>query len=334
VRRSLLLIVGLLGRRFLISGGPYYPTRLTALFNGQNGDGKVRIGKATSTDGGLTWTPNAGNPVIGLGAGGTWDDEQVHAPHLAWDGSQWVMFADGYDGTNYRGGRWTSTDLITFTPYASNPILTLGSGGTFDAAGVISPFGYYVPSLSPAWKLWYAGVDGAGLVTTGFADSTDGITWTKRGQVVNVGGVGSFDHANAAYGTAILVGSTWYVYGAGCTTAGNPVKVGYVTVPAGSEDTAGAYTKHGAISAFSGNITLSDSIVYTANVLTTVVPAPGGYVAYGTAFTPTPFTGQREASMRSTSTDLVNWTTPTGPLIALGSGWDSISAENFSAVAA
>jgi hypothetical protein len=78
---------------------------------------------------------------------------------------------------------------------------------------------------------------------------------------------------------------------------------------------------------------LSDSIVYTANVLTTVHIEPSGYVGYGTAFTPTPFTGQREASFRTTSTDLVNWTTPTGPLIPLGSGWASISAENLTVVA-
>lgn len=326
--RRLLMVAG--------GGGSFtaLPTTYTMLYNGQTGDGLVRIGRATSTDAGATWTRYPSNPVIGLGAGGTWNDEQVHAPSVVWDGSQWVLFASGYDGANYRIGRWTSADLITWTPYGSNPILGLGSAGAFDDAGVIAPQVVYSAALSPAWKMWYVGSKSGGKTTIGFADSTDGISWIKRGKMIDVGTAGAFDDEGVGLGTAILVGSTYYVFVAGQSSPSGLYRAGYATCT--DPASAGTYTKHGVLATFSGNITsLDDGLTYESNTLTSVILRGVTYIGYGTTFDPLVPTTQHEVAFRSTSTDLVTWTTPTGEMLPLAAGtFDTISAENPSVVQA
>lgn len=330
-------------RRLLMAGGgasfspppaappPALPTAYTMLYNGQTGDGLVRVGRATSTDAGLTWTRYPSNPVIGLGSAGTWNDAQVHAPCVLWDGSQWVLYASGYDGTNYRIGRWTSADRIAWTQYGSNPLLGLGSAGSFDDAGVIAPQVTYNAVLSPAWKMWYVGSKSGGKTTIGFADSTDGLNWTKRGKVIDVGAAGDFDDEGVGLGCAVLVGATWYVFVAGQSTPTGSYRAGYVTCT--DPATAGTYTKHGVLAQFAGTMTLDDGYTYISNTLTSVFLRGSTYVGYGTTFDPDSTTDQREVAFRSTSADLVTWTTPTGVLLPLASGtFDTISAENPSVV--
>lgn len=309
------------------------------LFNGQSGSGIVYIGQASSTDAGATWTPYGSNPIISPGAATTWNDEQVHAPCVVWDGSQSVMFADGYDGSNYRIGRWTNPyhDFAvhpgSWTAYGSNPIIGLGSG--YNVNGVIAPQVVYDATLSPPWKMWMVGVNGSNVTTIGFYDSTDGISWTDHGKVVDVGAGGSWNDEGVGLGCPVRNGSTWYIYLAGqSSTWASHYRAGYATVAVGSETSAGAYTDHGVLSAFSGNITtLDDAKTYQSNTLTTVMARGVSWVGYGTCFSPTVPATQYEASFRSTSTDLVTWTAPTGALITLGTGWDAISAENPTVVA-
>lgn len=330
----------MLARRLLIAGGGGsfvipLPTAYTMLFNGSAGSGIYQIGRATTTDAGVTWTPYGSNPVITNGAGGTWNSQQSHAPCVVWDGSQWVLFADGYDGTHYRIGRWTSADLITWTPYGSNPIMTLGAGGSFDETGLVAPQVTYNTLLSPAWKMWYVGFDAGGVTTVGYADSADGITWTKQGKVIGLGTAGAFNDQGVGLGCAILLGSTWTVFVAGQADTGAHAnyRAGSCTVTVGSEATSASYSTPAVLSAFSGMITLAgDGLTYHSNTLTSVYARGSSYVGYGTAFDPT--TGPaREVTITSTSADLATWTTPTGPVLPL-SGWDAVSAENPSVVQA
>jgi len=305
------------------------------LFNGSAGSGIYQIGQATSTDAGVTWTVYGGNPVITNGAGGSWNSSQSHAPCVVWDGSQWVLFADGYDGTHYRIGRWTSADLITWTPYGSNPILGLGAAGAFDETGLVAPQVTHNALLSPAWKMWYVGFDAAGVTTVGYADSSDGISWTKHGKVIGLGTAGAFNDQGVGLGCAILTGSTWTVFVAGQADTGAHAnyRAGSCTVSVGSEATSASYSTPAVLSAFSGMLTMGDGLTYHSNTLTSVLARGVSYVGYGTTFDPTTGPG-REVALRSTSNDLVTWTTPTGPLLALGSGWDAVSAENPSVVQA
>lgn len=331
-RRLLLLSTGGGGA----NASPTLPTNYTMLYNGQSGNAVVKIGRATSADGGTTWTRYTSNPVMSPANPVSWYDHQIHAPCLLWDGSQWVAYFDGYDGTNYRIGRATSADSIAWTMEATNPILGLGTAGAFDDTGAQSPQVVYDATLTPHWKMWYVG-NHSGTTTVGFADSTDGISWTKRGKIIDV--ATGFTDSGVGLGCAIRASSTWYVYIAGFH--GGFYRAGYTTVAVGSEATSAAYAAAAQITAFSGTITTltSDSPGYTyqSNALTSVLARGSSYVGYGTAFAPTslpPGVAQREVSLRTTSTDLVTWTTPTGVLLPLSSGtFDTVSAENPTVVA-
>lgn len=322
-------------RRALIAGGggsfPLPTIAYSMLFNTQVGDGLVSIHLATSTDTGVTWTRYG--LVIPRGAGGTWDDEQVHGPSLNWDGSQWVVYYSGYNGTNYRIGRATSPDLITWTKYASNPVLDLGSG--FDAAGVIGPVVRYDPDASPPWQMWYTGKSAAAVFTLGYADSTNGLAWSRRGQVLGLGSAGAFDDVSVGGGAVVKVGALYYVFYAGSSETGSfPLtRPGYATCtdPASS----GTYTRQGQLAGLTGNVTsLDDGLVYTSNNLTSIEQRGAQWVGFGTAFQPTPDIGQHEVTFRTSTFDLTGtWTTPTGVLLPLAGGPPgTISAENPSVV--
>ncbi|TAL46202.1 MAG: hypothetical protein EPN91_00760 [Salinibacterium sp.] len=313
------------------------PLNYSIFYNGQSGGGNpVQIGLASTTDGGINWRRSGSNPIIPAGIAGTWNSTQTHAPCVLWDGTQWVLYADGYDGSNYRIGRWTSPDLVTWTPNAGNPIVGLGAGGAFDDVNAQSPQVTYDATLSPPWKMWYVGNDGA-VITVGFADSADGITWTKRGKVIGVGTAGQFHDEGVGLGCAIRVGSTWYVFIAGQADSVNPVnyRSGYTTVAVGSEGTAAAYATPVVISALSGTLTLDDyPFAYRHNALIAVVRRGTSYVGYGTAFNPTNGVF-REVTFRATSPDLITWTVSPHPVLPLSNGgaWETISAENPSVVA-
>lgn len=145
-------------------------------YTGEGLDGKWRVGYATSTDR-INWTKYAGNPVLDVGASGTWDDEVARVDAVVKDGSTYRMW---YTGNGHqRIGYATSADGINWTKYAGNPVLDVGPSPSWDEgfvsfASVISDSGMY--------KMWYAGGGASGfggIVRTGYATSTNGITWTK-----------------------------------------------------------------------------------------------------------------------------------------------------------
>lgn len=82
------------------------------------------IGYAYSADG-LSWTKSAENPVLGLGAGGTWDDAYISPDAVIRSGSTFILFYSGNNGSNtWQGGYVTFTDPEgTYTKSADNPIL-------------------------------------------------------------------------------------------------------------------------------------------------------------------------------------------------------------------
>ena len=71
----------------------------TVLFNGTEyqmwydaGDGShSRIGYATSADG-IVWQKHPNNPVLDIGASGTWEDNHVAGPTVLFDGTEYHMW--------------------------------------------------------------------------------------------------------------------------------------------------------------------------------------------------------------------------------------------------
>lgn len=168
-------------------------------YTGYDG-GNWRIGYATSSDG-ITWKKYNcnGGPVLNLGVGGAWDDAHVHSPTVLFDGAKFHMWYSGHDGARYRIGYATSTDGIVWTKYNTNggPVLDIGAAGTWDDYHVLEP---EVLPTATGFEMWYTGNDG-GNERIGYADSPDGINWTKHylNPVINLGAGGSWDDWHVSY---------------------------------------------------------------------------------------------------------------------------------------
>jgi hypothetical protein len=195
-------------------------TTLVGLYNGENGPAAYSIGAATYNG---TWTRDSGNPVIAAGSSGAWDDDHVKDPWLIHDGSQFVVYYAGHDGTKYQVGRATASSVSgPWTKAGGNPLVTVGSGGAFDDAGVIFPVVLHEPTdTGREWKLWYGANDGT-TIRVGYAYSSDGLSWTKHGQVINVGAGGTWSDEGVAPGAVYNDGGTYHLYVAGRQGPTNP----------------------------------------------------------------------------------------------------------------
>ncbi len=139
--------------------------------------GIIRIGYATSPDG-ISWTKYASNPVLDVGSAGEWDEAGFEAPYVIKDGpASYKMWYGGKDaGDTWRIGYATSTDGITWTKYAGNPVIDLGMDN-YNNVGVLQPSVIYDGGTYKMWLMSF-GDDGSGQTTwMSYATSSDGITW-------------------------------------------------------------------------------------------------------------------------------------------------------------
>lgn len=74
----------------------------------------------------------------------------------------------------------------------STPVLTRGRKNEFDDVHVHMPSVIF-DSPSNRFRMWYVGYQNNRGNTIGYAESTDGTTWTKKGQVLTFGGNDRFD---------------------------------------------------------------------------------------------------------------------------------------------
>ena len=104
------------------------------------------------------------------------------------------------------------TTGTTGSPGGPTTTILAGTPGQFDATGVASP---HVILDGATYKMWYQGLDGAGLLRIGYATSTDGITWTKNGPaVLNLGTAGAFDDSGVSTPCVLKDGAVyrmWYI---------------------------------------------------------------------------------------------------------------------------
>ncbi len=129
-------------------------------------------GYATSSDG-ITWTKYAGNPVLQGGPAGSWDDQGGFPSTVLFDGTSFKMWYTGSDGNRFRFGYATSSDGIQWTKHANNPILDVGTLGTWDSDILFLPDVHFDGTT---YHMWYDGFPGPGI---GHATSSDGVRWGK-----------------------------------------------------------------------------------------------------------------------------------------------------------
>ncbi len=155
--------------------------------------------------------------VITAGATGEWNERQAVQPSLVNDGTTWRLYYRGhYQASLNAFGVATSTDGITWTQYASNPVLSPAATGSWDEFGLASPAVIYDPDdPSAPWKLYYHAkslLDGSRSI--GLATSTDGYAFTRYGTspVVMHGTAGSYDDVSAHAPAVTLVDGLYHMY--------------------------------------------------------------------------------------------------------------------------
>ncbi len=161
------------GAGIVVNGQMYH------YFHGEGSDGHQKIGLATSADGqSFTMRPD---PVLSVGQPGAWDDLHVADPYVIRVGSQyWMYYLAVSHDYRFNMGRATSSDGLTWQKEAS-PIFGAGAKGDFDEDGVGEAAVVY---QAPYYYMIYVGADAANRRSLGWASSTDGKTWTKRGQLI------------------------------------------------------------------------------------------------------------------------------------------------------
>lgn len=175
-----------------------------------------------------------GNKVLSLGTSGAFDDERCLHPCVVEQGTNVYLFYSGYDGANYSIGVANTTVSgftgVNFTKYGFNPVLTKGSTGAWDAAGVWAPWVYYDGTT---WHMWYTGMDASGVQRIGYATATGpyGI-WTKHANNPVLAPGAAWEGSIAAEPCVLKDGATWRMLYHGNEPASSNARIGYATASA------------------------------------------------------------------------------------------------------
>lgn len=193
-----------------------------------------KIGLASSEDG-IAWTKDGGNPVMDVGGAGTWDNAGVvPGTRVFLESGTYYLYYWGYtngsDYSTWKIGLATSTNRTSWTKSGSNPVLV---GGGTDAwnVGVIDP---HVKKIGTTYHMWYQGNDTnvADVTAIGHATSTDKTTWTKdTSNPVVPRTAAAWDSIWVESPVLVFDNTNWRVYyGGGNDSAGDPrMRVGYAT---------------------------------------------------------------------------------------------------------
>ncbi len=178
---------GVFGARVLYDG-----TQYRMYYNGYNTQpyyqGKMMVGLATSTDL-QTWTRYSNEGIFKPGINGSWDDEWAYQSTVLSENGQYKMWYTGFNGTTSKIGYATSADGISWTKYASNPVIDPFQNGCIHAQNpcVIHENGQY--------EMWFNTQQSASdPYNIQYATSTDGFNWNVNpAPVLIVGSPASFD---------------------------------------------------------------------------------------------------------------------------------------------
>ena len=193
----------------------------------------LKIGYATSTDGGINWTKHP-NPVLSPGTG--WESGGVGYPSVikVSDG-YWMFYSGEVSGDVTRTGRAFSTDGISWQKdTVNNPVLLPGDPGEWDQDNFLARVLVINDSLFMCYTA--QSIPGNNSTTAiGFAKSADmGITWVKDSgnPIIEQGTYGSWDYGRIETGSILFYDNELRIYydGSGSVT-GNMGRVGLATTP-------------------------------------------------------------------------------------------------------
>jgi hypothetical protein len=189
--------------------------------------------------------------VLDVGSPGKFDELSSFTSTAVPNGAETWLYYGGSDAenvttscpgirnTHWRIGLAKSTDGVRFTrdpgdEFADGSVLGLGTTGASDVAGVVAgePFDSYlvyrpfVLKDGALFRMWYNGADkpfrcpgNADDRRIGYAESSDGVHWTKHydgagpgGSVLPLGGPGSFDEQQVGYVWVLKDGAEYKLY--------------------------------------------------------------------------------------------------------------------------
>ena len=182
-----------------------------AWWGGKDG-ATYRVSYYTSADG-VIWSEYLGNPVLDVGSAGNWDDEGVYRVYVRFDGELYQMWYTGLSGTRANIGYATSPDGINWTKYVGNPVLNVGSAGSWEE-DVLSPCVHFDGAN---YHMWYEGANWPSS-SIGYATSPDGLAWTKHaGNPVLIGKSGSWDYPRVEGPTVYFDGTNYHMWYSGAS---------------------------------------------------------------------------------------------------------------------
>ncbi len=181
-----------------------------------------QIGHATSADG-VEWTMDPANPLLTPGDDGEWNSVDVGFPAVLHDESGFRMWFTGCDESSCGVGYATSADGSAWTEHAGNPILDQGPAGSFDDEGI---WPGTVILDGDLYRMWYTGSRAGGGLDwrIGYAESTDGLSWTRHPDPVIDPDIG-WDGWLAYSPSVVPDGSVYRMWYAGAS--GNSFSIGY-----------------------------------------------------------------------------------------------------------
>lgn len=178
----------------------------------QNAAISSAIGLAYSPDG-INWTREASNPVFIKGTFGDWDGTWVESPAIVWDSISglYSMWYNGVDTATWKVliGLATSSDGVSWTRYAGNPVLNTGAWGSYDDMWLGTPA---LLKIGGQYQLWYSGTRAASYnvalqrfdtISICYASSSDGISWNKSSSNP------LFNTFTAPYDSLVDTGGPW-----------------------------------------------------------------------------------------------------------------------------
>ena len=156
-----------IGRPFAIRWQTTYNMWYSGRSANESASGALRIFYATSSNG-LTWTKWS-TPVISPSSNpNAWDSATVTSPSVVRNGSSFGLWYTGLNqsGTTPQIGYATSSDGVNWNKALTNPILALGSPGSWDSAGVEQPD---VLKGANGYMMYYDGFNATSAARIGLA---------------------------------------------------------------------------------------------------------------------------------------------------------------------
>ncbi len=214
---------GLIRPRVLYDG-----TTFRMWYSGMDVKGNlVGIGYATSTNG-STWVANS-QPVLQANPG-SWEGNYISIGSVLWNGSIFTMYYRGVGGqagsaeANGAVGIATSSDGVTWTRYAGNPVMRASS--SVDSQFLSTP---YVIQTGSTYQMWYTCRNP--LLTHDaicHATSTDGKSWSKDSLPILTSGSG-WDSGDVYSPSVIFDGTTYGMWYSSMNQTGLGPRIGFAS---------------------------------------------------------------------------------------------------------